>query len=204
VPLPIAKIDISELERGDVLYCSGRPDTTDGEAPRKRNQPHSTDIQVEIAAFWREYLALFERRRIKLQRKLQRLLAQKYADRMMLFVSEKSPSRLVYSDRNDRTPRTHWKDARRIPVFLLRVNEFRPKGPDLVHAFGLDGKATMIWAGLLGTSQRRLLRTPGFTYAELYGGEVPERPTDLRWTEGWKLDLVLQVPSPQAELRAAN
>ncbi len=53
----------------------------------------------------------------------------------------------------------------------------------------------MIWNHILSkTMLSRLLDAPVFLMAELEVGEIPSKPMDLSFVEGWRANIIMRVP----------
>ena len=56
----------------------------------------------------------------------------------------------------------------------------------------VEGTSTLVWAYRLGRDFAELLAEPGFVVAELVHGDIPDRPSDLRWAMEWDIEILVR------------
>jgi hypothetical protein len=204
-PAQRLRVDRSGLEPGDLILQTTRPpmEKGRGKVSMKQVEPAYTDLEDDLFAVWRLTFPECTRPCAAIRGDLTRHLVPGFENRATMY----------FSQRTTGAPYTHLhasisgarreKQARldRTAAFFLRVDEVWRGGPGLIGAFAMDGTANMVWAWHLARDFAYLLAEPGFAVVEMEIGDVPVRPTDLRWARSWKLTEILRVGPDQ--IRAA-
>jgi hypothetical protein len=190
-----AEVDLSPVAPDDLVLTTTRIPVSDrAQGDRSQVQRGWTTLEDPLFALWILFLDIISRSHVRLAAPMRSKVRPGYEDRReVAFRMRKGAS---YRERNamDGTG-WHWVPREpRTAAFLLRVLELWPGGPGYLGIFGMDGTSTLIWAWLLRHRAPELLRQPAFVMADLCGGQIPERPTDLSWIGRWNVELVLQHP----------
>lgn len=188
--VPSAQVDLAAVRAGDLITTFTRPAASDPEwGDRKSLRRGHTDLEERILWFWRQHFDWLARSSMRLSEPMRELLPPALADRSA--ASFRMRQGAFYLERNslDGRPRRRTRE-RRTAAFLARVPELWPGGPGYLGLFGMDGISTLGWATLLRHRHPELLRKR-FVMAELCVSEIPERPTELSWMQGWTVEPVL-------------
>jgi hypothetical protein len=191
-----AHIDTTMCLSHDLIVTVTRPPLSDdSQGPRKRVPRGYTDLEDEILSAWKQFMPILSRDHCQLSETLGARLGGNDADRWDLEFREKPGApykkmRALGSTRQHSTPR----DETRTAAFLLRLPLLPGRNVGYLGIWGLDGISTEIWAYQLLRRHCEWLATPGFLFAELAGGPIPTRPTDLHWALDWDVRTVLHLP----------
>jgi hypothetical protein len=182
-PQHLEEVDLSGVAACDLILNAGRLAFDDpSDCPRRSLTPGLTTLEKQISDHWRPFIASSSRRFARLSPAMQQQLAPRHRDRASLSFSTLRGA--FYKGRK-------YAHARRSAAFLLRLHALAPGGPGYLGFFGFDGITTLAWAWQLRHVMPELLRRPAFVMAELNAGDLPARPTDLEWLQGWSAEPLL-------------
>lgn len=170
-----------------LVFTATRPPID--ECGKKRVQRGFTDLEARIFQAWRPYFKIVNRHEVELSMEHRTALEPGFEDRAHIFFRQLEGSR--YHELGT----TRYRNLRKTAAFLLHVPALEPGSCGYLGIFGMDGTTTLIWAHLLATRHRDLLAQHGFVMAELEMAEIPERPTSLGFAQGWRANVILQVPA---------
>jgi len=189
-PIPMALDDVHE---GDCIVTTTRPPLSDPEhGDIKQVRRGHTWLEDRILRLWAGYFAVLARTHLRLAHRLDTLLPPGFEDRRdIVFRSRRSAAYKRLHPCDGRRFRYVPPGDPRTAAFLLHAPAIWPGGPAYVGIFGMHGLSTLAWAWQLRNVMPELLEKPGFTMVELVAGDVPERPTDLRWMSTWSVEPVL-------------
>lgn len=186
------KVDLSFVARGDFLLQCTRPPLSDiYHGDKKQVEPGNTDVERLLFRTFEEYLSICARSHVKLAQTTRERLAEHLASRCDMAFSQRAMA--VYRELNGGRGWRAFHGPARTAAFLLRVDEAWKDGPGLIACFGMDSISTLAWAWWLRHELPHLLDAPGFSFFDLVPGELPERPTDLRWAASWRVEPVLEM-----------
>jgi hypothetical protein len=187
----LQEVDLSFVRPGDLLLQTTRPPLDDlAQGARKRVQLGYTDLERRLFERWRHYLRVCSRSHVTLAERVCAELKPGYENRGDIRFREAMTA--PYKELNPRDG-TGWgrpESDRLTAAFLLRVDHIWENGPGLLAAFGMDGTSTLVWTYRLGRDLSGLLSNTGFIMAEMESTPIPTRPTDLRWANSWKIDIL--------------
>jgi hypothetical protein len=189
-PFPV---DVSFTLPGDLLIETTRPPLDDDAAETmKRVERAYTDLEERSFGRWRRYFPRCGRGSVILAPALARQLLPGFETRQEMHFNQREDG-APYTETVAITGKRARPGGDRTAAFLLRVDEAWPGGPGLLGAFGLDGTSTLAWCHRLGRDHAHLLAEPGFTMVDMVIGDIPDRPTDLRWASTWKIEIALRA-----------
>jgi hypothetical protein len=70
---------------------------------------------------------------------------------------------------------------------------FNEDGATLLHVFGMDGSATLVWAYLLARFYPEWLFEDGFRMVEISGPKLPARPSGLTFAADFEVKELLHI-----------
>ena len=187
----VHRLDLPFIEPGDLILQTIRVPLDDLlEQPRKTIEPGNTDLEAKLFPLHRPYLRKCARNHVRLSAAVCRALRPQYAGHREVFfyMGDGARHRQLNDGRGRRVPR---EGARHTSLFILYEPEIEPGGPAYLNAFGIDALTTLIWAYRLHRDCSPYLRVPGFSLFQMEVGEMPKRPTDLRWSLDWKIEPVV-------------
>ena len=192
---PPFKVDVSFVKKHDVLLQFTRPPFSDIPSGAKRKVlPAHTDLELRLFAAWeREFLLKSARDHLIVHPDQHGAFRPGFEHLREISFMQKgwgAPYHKVNDQQGDGL--RLYRGRPKTTLFLLRLEEAWEGGPGYVCAFGMDGCTTLFWAHRLANDFRHLLEKPGFVIAELELRELPDHPTDLRFCEDWKIELVLE------------
>jgi hypothetical protein len=188
-------VDFSRFSPGDLIVQTTRPPLSDHvEKPRKTVERGHTELEERLFVLWRQYFDASCRSQIKLSPAMEQEAIGEFegAHAMDFFEREVAP----YKELNGGNGWSEPQGPCRTAVFLLRVPEAWPGGPEYLGVFGMDGISTMIWAYRLGRDLRNLLAEPAFIIAEIEfeADQIPTRCSDLRWMRDLEIKVRFRHP----------
>ncbi len=188
---PLYRIDLSRVERDDVIATTTRPPLSDLDIGNKKKVHRAwTDLEQTVLDNWEEILNEISRSWVSLAPRTRRLLREGYENRRAInFLSREGAPYSKGNARDGQGPKK-LDGTHRTAAFLLRREELWPGGPGYVGTFGMDGTMSVIWAYLLRHKHAELLEKPGFTMVEMTTGPLPERPSGLHFSEGWEVEII--------------
>lgn len=190
------EVDVSFVRPGSVLVLTTRPPLDDRDyGNMKQVEPSNTRPERRVFAAARRHFPILARPYAKLAPDHRSRLAPGFESRRHIeFYQHRGgwyKALNALDGEGFRPPPGRWRTA----AFLLRVEELWPEGPGLLAAFGMDSVSTLVWAYRLRRDLAWLLDGEGgplFAMAEMEGAPAPQGATDLRFAEGWKIELVLR------------
>ena len=186
-------VDLSFVGPEAYLLTATRPPIHDMDhGDRKRMEPGNTDVERRIFRAWQKYLAYCARSHVKLGRTARNALPEGF-ERCRDIAFRQSGGGF-YKELNSLDGSGWQKQPAKgmTAAFLLRVEELPGGGPGLINSFGMDAVASLAWAYRLGRDFAYLLDKPGFSMVEIRRTPVPERPTNLRWAQDWKIEPLIE------------
>ena len=186
-------VDLSFVRPEDVLLLTTRPPLDDREhGDRKQIEKAYTRIERVILHAVRPHLEVCARSHVKLAAGPRSALPERFQTRRDMAFRQGEGG--FYKELNALDGRgwRRWRKRPRTAAFLLRVESLWPGGPGLLAAFGMDGTSTLVWAYRLRRDFAHLLDEPGFTMVEMTARPLPDRPTDLRFANDWRIEPVIE------------
>lgn len=192
---PERAVDHSFLEPGDLLLLAGRPPLDDQWAGTRWKIARShTDLEKKVFLALREYFQNCHRSEITLaERLVERLPQEAVVKRDIKFYLHHHPTyEEVDGHKYVPASRTELVTA----AYLVCKREAWPGGPDLLCAFGMGGKETLLWSYFLRTRFAAWLGSREFVMAELKLKELDPHASDLRFAGEWEVTPLAEVLDP--------
>jgi hypothetical protein len=191
-PQALLPMQLDRLGTSDLVVTVTRPPLSDrshGDAKQVRRG--WTALEGRILELWGRYLDVIARSHVRFEDRWRAALPPGLEDRRDMVFRTREGAFYKRLNACDGRPARAVPSAPRTAAFLLRESCIWPNGPDYLGIFGMDGTSTLLWAWQLRNVVSDLLDEQGLTMVELKGGELPERPTDLRWMADWSVEPVV-------------
>lgn len=177
----------TEVPPNDLILAGIRPGLGDYEHHTPLGAGRSS-LAEAMSRRWAEYLQVLQPGRAWLRESIRPLLAENRSDRAQITCHQKQSA--YYSLLGRRRVRQSNSTA----AFVLHERELWEGGPSHISFFGMSAATTLVLAILLSRTHGELLREPSFAMLELSGPEIPARPTDMRWADDWKAEVLIHHP----------
>jgi hypothetical protein len=172
----------------DLLLTGGRVPVNENDQGYRRtiNRGYTT-LEQAIIQTWAKYLRVSSRGHTLLCDWLCPLLEDKGNRADIFFYMNESA---YYKQLG----RREVSGSRSTAAFLLRERELWEGGPGYLGFFGMSSETTLVLAHQLRHDHSDLLCDPAFVMFELTGPPIPPRPTDMRFADDWKAEVMFRHP----------